>query len=270
MRSWIRAAVATVVTAVVVYIPFYIAASAFAEQQGQLVKIPNSSAWHALTTSGVGSFFKALAIHHDGGLNGTMRFFTLNGSRPADWDSVAFVLQFFTHHTFATGSLSLVTALAFIVLFGGITWLGLAAPRRPRVAQLLWLTVVAFLLSNKVFSPQCVLWLIPLYALARPRWWPFLVWQLSEFMLLIFRYLHFANLDNANKGVPRAWFVGSVCVRDLILLGLCALVIRDIWHPEHDVVRRTTGRDDPVGGVLEDAPDVIAGTDARRPVAVPV
>jgi hypothetical protein len=89
-------------------------------------------------------------------------------------------------------------------------------------------------------------------------------------MLLIFRYLHFANLDNANKGVPRAWFVGSVCVRDLILLGLCSLVIRDIWHPEHDVVRRTTGRDDPVGGVLEDAPDVIAGADARRPVAVPV
>lgn len=270
LRAWLRTAVATVVTAIVVYIPFYIAASAFSEQQGRLVKIPGSSAWHALTTSGVGPFFSALAFHHDGGLNGTLRFFQLNASRPADWDSIAFVLQFFTHRTFATGTLSLVTALVFIVLLGGITWLALAAPRRPRVAQLLWLTVIAFLLSNKVFSPQYVLWLIPLYALARPRWWPFLVWQFSEFMLLIFRYLHFVNLDNPNKGVPRAWFVGSVCVRDLILLGLCALVIRDIWHPEHDVVRRTTGRDDPAGGVLEDAPDVVVGASVSRPAPLPV
>ena len=46
--------------------------------------------------------------------------------------------------------------------------LALTAPRRPRLAQLAFLIVAAFILTNKVYSPQFVIWLIPLLALARP------------------------------------------------------------------------------------------------------
>ena len=269
LRAWVRTTAAAVVTALLVYVPFYVTAASFALRQGQLVKVPHSSAWYALTNGSLGNALSALAFHHDGGINGTLRFFQLNTQRPADWDSLAFALQFFTGHTFDTGALGLATSAIFIVLFGAITWLGLSAPHRPRLAQLAFLTIVAFLLSNKVFSPQYVLWLIPLYALARPRWWPFLVWQLSEFLLLVFRYLHFVNLDNSNKGAPRAWFVGSVCIRDLVLVGLAALIVRDIWWPQHDVVRRTTGADDPLGGVLDGAPDVVGGRSVRAPAPLP-
>jgi hypothetical protein len=39
------------------------------------------------------------------------------------------------------------------------------------------------------------------------------------------------------------------------MLGLiCVLVIREIWHPELDIVR-ADGSDDPAGGVLDGAPD---------------
>ncbi|MER2137033.1 MAG: glycosyltransferase 87 family protein, partial [Arthrobacter sp.] len=58
----------------------------------------------------------------------------------------------------------------------GIALLALAAPRRPRLAQLVFLIVAAFILTNKVYSPQFVLWLVPLLALARPRWRDFLIW----------------------------------------------------------------------------------------------
>ncbi|GAA4953097.1 hypothetical protein GCM10023238_19320 [Streptomyces heliomycini] len=59
----------------------------------------------------------------------------------------------------------------------GVAALALTAPRRPRFAQLAFLIVAAFILTNKVYSPQYVLWLVPLAALARPKWRDFLVWQ---------------------------------------------------------------------------------------------
>jgi uncharacterized membrane protein len=254
LRSWVRAAVAAVVTAFLVYLPVYLAAPIFvAGTDGSFTKVPDSSAWHQLTSGQFSGFLHALAPHHGGGLNGTWRFFQLNADRTADWDSIPFVLQHFTHHVFGTGALTAATGAGFLLLFAGITWLGISAPRRPRVGQLAFLTVVAFLLTNKVFSPQYVLWLIPLYVLARPRWWPFLVWQASEFVLLILRYSHFVNLQYPTRGVPESWFVGAVCARDLILILLCALIVRDIWQPERDVIRATTGRDDPAGGVLDEA-----------------
>src|SRR5205085_1016810 len=61
-------------------------------------------------------------------------------------------------------------ALLLIAALGVVVWLGLAAPVRPRLAQLAFLCVLAFLLTTKVWSPQYSLWLVPLLALARPRW----------------------------------------------------------------------------------------------------
>ena len=61
-----------------------------------------------------------------------------------------------------------------------IAVLALVADRRPRLPQLVFLVVAAFLLTNKVYSPQYVLWLLPLVVLARPRWRDFLIWQAGE------------------------------------------------------------------------------------------
>ena len=58
--------------------------------------------------------------------------------------------------------------------------LGLRAPETPRLAQLGFLIVAGFLLVNKVYSPQYVLWLLPLAVLARPRWRDLLIWQAGE------------------------------------------------------------------------------------------
>ena len=52
-----------------------------------------------------------------------------------------------------------------------------AAPRPPRLAQLAFLVVAAFLLVNKVWSPQYSLWLVPLAVLALPRWRLLLAWM---------------------------------------------------------------------------------------------
>ena len=82
---------------------------------------------------------------------------------------------------------------------------GLALPpRRPRFAQLAFLVVAAFILTNKVYSPQYVLWLIPLAALARPRWRDFLMWQACEVMyfLGIWQYLAYTGSGDKHQGLP--------------------------------------------------------------------
>ncbi|WP_101851244.1 glycosyltransferase family 87 protein [Kocuria flava] len=47
--------------------------------------------------------------------------------------------------------------------------LGLRAHAEPSLEQLAFLVLAAFVLTNKVYSPQFLLWLVPLLVLARPR-----------------------------------------------------------------------------------------------------
>jgi uncharacterized membrane protein len=122
------------------------------------------------------------------------------------------------------------------------------------VAQLAFLLVAGFLLLNKVWSPQYSLWLLPLAVLARPKWRSLLLWQATEALLWVPRMLWYLGTDN--RGVEIEWFFLAVAVRDIAVLVLMALVIRDVLHPDGDVVRTSwPGVDDPAGGPLEHAPD---------------
>ena len=99
-------------------------------------------------------------------------------------------------------------------------WLTLAAPVRPRVAQLAFLLVAGFLLLNKVWSPQYSLWLLPLAVLARPRWRSLLLWQATEALVWVLTMLYYLGTDNRGIGVE--WFFLGVIVRDLAVLVLMA------------------------------------------------
>lgn len=183
------------------------------------------------------------------------RFWSLNRSRGADWDSLWLALEHLRHGatldpagsapTLLNGAVAAGTALVGL----GVLALALLAPRRPRLASLAFLTVAGFLLVNKVDSPQYVLWLVPLAVLARPRWGAFLAWQATEALLLLERFYFFVGQDKPGQGLDYSWFLTSVLLRDAALLALMGLVVRECWRPEYDVVRRG-GVDDPAGGVL--------------------
>ncbi len=147
--------------------------------------------------------------------------------------------------------------VAAVLLFAGVGVIVLTAPRRPRVPQVAFLIVVSFLLANKVDSPQYSLWLLPLAVLAYPRWRPLLAWQLVEIYEVVMRYLWFVYQDSSaygKTGVGEGWFVSAVVLRQLALIVLSALIIREIYRPQLDLVRRS-GMDDPAGGVLDGVPD---------------
>jgi len=158
-----------------------------------------------------------------------------------------------------------VTAGCLVLLAVGAAALTLRAPVRPRVGQLAFLLVAGFLLVNKVWSPQYSLWLLPLAVLARPRWRSILLWQATEALLWVPRMLWY--LGTANKGVGIDWFFYAVGLRDVAVVGLMALVVRDVLRPDRDVVRTSwPGTDDPAGGVLDRADDVVVLGGVSRPV----
>ena len=193
---------------------------------------------------------------------GWREFFRLNAQRGMDPDSLYNVVSYFTGWAGFDGPLqpgqtptwlNVVTGGLFLICCAGIAYVGLTAPTRPRLAQLCFLVVAAFLITNKVWSPQYSLWLVPLAVLAIPRWRLLLGWMLIDALVWAPRMFYYLGVDH--KGLPQDWFLGFVVVRDLAVAGLCVLVIREIYRPKLDKVR-LSGDDDPAGGVLGGARDV--------------
>ena len=73
--------------------------------------------------------------------------------------------------------------------------------------------------------------------------------------------------------LPEQYFTTTVVFRDLAVVALCVLIVRQIYRPVDDLVR-SSGDDDPAGGVLDGAPDSypawVPASLRPRPVAVPI
>jgi uncharacterized membrane protein len=270
LRAFWRAAVPALLVPVLVTAPVYLASPSFASVDGTQVRVAGPPL-ERFGSDGLAALAPRTQLP-DGtvGVNAAYRFVELNRTRPADWDSLWYLVTQVRGATLdgvvpageAPSRLNLAAAACLLVALAGVVLLAVRAPRRPRLPQLLFLVVVAFLVTSKVWSPQFSLWLVPLLALARPRWRSFLLWQATEAVLLLLRYWFFVHTDDAGRGVRPEWFLGAVVVRDAVLLGIAALVVRDVLQPERDVVR-DGGVDDPAGGVLDGADD------RSRPVPVP-
>jgi uncharacterized membrane protein len=195
--------------------------------------------------------------------SGWARFYALNDTRPADWGSIWYFFE--TERWPFVGALGIgsLDAFSLVIFAAGCVLIGvliLAAPRRPRLPQAYFLVLAVFLLANKVWSPQYVIWLVPLVVLARPRLWSYLLWQAAEvgYFFAIWAYLITVSgippVPPTDGGIgPGLYFVALLARFGTVAL-LCGLVVADILRPETDVVR-AAGEDDPAGGLLAGAPD---------------
>ncbi|MGH3635726.1 glycosyltransferase family 87 protein [Mycobacterium sp.] len=193
---------------------------------------------------------------------GWSEFFRLNTRRGDDMDSIYNVVKSFTGWpgfdpklgTWQPPTvLNLVAAVLFVLSCGAIAYVALTAPQRPRVGQLAFLVVAAFLLTNKVWSPQFSLWLVPLAVLALPHRRVLLAWMTIDALVWVPRMYYLYG--ESNRGLPEQWFTAAVLVRDIAVVVLCALVVRQIYRPGEDLVRWGGRVDDPVGGVFDRAGD---------------
>ncbi|MEW2382465.1 glycosyltransferase 87 family protein [Micromonospora sp. NPDC047707] len=195
------------------------------------------------------------------------RFLELNTERPIDWGTLWYIGRYLDGKVGRGGGLgpfewlnanvpvlnNLSYAL-FILACVGVAVLVLVAPRRPRLAQLAFLVVAAFLIFSKVWSQQFVLWLLPLAVLARPKWGAFLAWQLAEVAYFAAFYGELLGTSTGRPVFPEGVFVLAATLRLTTVVILCALIVREILRPELDAVRGTYV-DDPDGGVVDGTPD---------------
>ncbi|MEV0300634.1 glycosyltransferase family 87 protein [Streptomyces prasinus] len=198
--------------------------------------------------------------------DGWSKFYTFSQERGVDFGSFWLIIAQNSSDPLSTETVNTLATLLMLLCCAGIAALGLAAPRRPRFTQLAFLVVAAFILTNKVYSPQYVLWLVPLAALARPKWRDFLIWQACEvaYFLGIWMYLAYTTSGDAHKGLPADGYHWAIALHLLGTLYLCVMIVRDILMPDRDPVRRA-GDDDPSGGVLDRAEDTFTLGPAARP-----
>lgn len=196
--------------------------------------------------------------------SGWATFWTYNWNKKIDYGSLWLILSQNGVINWSVPVLNVVILLLTALCALGVVWLALGAARRPRLAQLAFLMVAAFVLTSKAYSPQYVLWLVPLAVLARPRWRDFLVWQACEVLYFLAIWYYFAYTTSPHqKGLPLDWYHAAIVVHILGLLYLCVMVIRDVLMPEYDVVR-WDGSDDPSGGPLDWADDNYAAVPAEE------
>ncbi|MEH0649083.1 glycosyltransferase 87 family protein [Streptomyces scabiei] len=226
--------------------------------------------WRAFVTALLGAVGAWLAVNLPVMLlapDGWAKFYRFSQERGVDFGSFFLVISQRLNIQITAETANAYAMVSMVLVCAGIAVLALTAPRRPRFAQLAFLIVAAFILTNKVYSPQYVLWLVPLAALARPRWRDFLIWQACEaaYFLGIWMYLAYTTSGDAHKGLPAEGYHLAIMAHLLGTLYLCAIVVRDILMPDRDPVRRA-GDDDPSGGVLDGAEDVhVYGAAARPP-----
>jgi uncharacterized membrane protein len=160
--------------------------------------------------------------------NSWANFFRFNTRRGVDWDSLWFIACQ-RLHAGCSLSVRLVNELSLLVFLAvsiGLWW-GRRA-RRPNFPR--WTfgfpLIVVFLLTNKVYSPQYSLWLLPWFALSLPSLPLFLAFEATDVFVFITRFSWFGRHAGLG-GASLHTFQLALALRAAVLLAcLVAWVLR--------------------------------------------
>ena len=175
-------------------------------------------------------------------------FWHFNSTRPADFGSPWFAMRLLGLDV-PISAMNAVYLGWMLVACVGVLILALRAPVAPSVESLGLLLVTAFVVMNKVNSPQYVLWLMPLIALATARWRLLALWCAAElfYYLVVWQFLAYD-----------AWWIEPLYL--VALAGRLAAEVAVAWSVLKDVLRQA-----PDGAVAPDAPH-----DVDLPLRTPV
>ncbi|HXJ65542.1 MAG TPA: glycosyltransferase 87 family protein [Actinomycetota bacterium] len=164
------------------------------------------------------------------GFHGWWEFFRFNATRQADFDSLWYIGCHMAGGSdcVPTSVVNLSALVAFAVLTG-VVW---AIRRRRQPSFPTWTVafpaVVLFLATNKVYSPQYGLWLLPLFALALPDLgrlraiWLFVAFEITDVAVFVTRFTWFNVVQYGGGGAPFWAFETAVLARMAVLI-LCLI-----------------------------------------------
>ena len=156
-------------------------------------------------------------------------FFTFNEQRGADLGSFWYALSLMGVSVNNPATWALWSRSVMILGYLGLALLIYLAKRPPTAIQIAYLAVAIMLVGNLVYSPQYVLWILPLVVLARPRAVDFWVFTMSELFYFVLIWLYLKGND-LSLGFPSApWmYIFSIVTRIAATVFVMTRVARDM------------------------------------------
>jgi len=159
-------------------------------------------------------------------------FFSFNAGRTPDFDSVWYIA---CRHVAATcisiDNVNFLALAGFLLsAFIAIYVKGRRDPSFPRWATGVPL-LICFLLTNKVYSPQYSLWLLPWFALTMPRLGRFISFEVADVAVFVTRFWFFGTYTGVMEFPQQWWFELAIGIRIAILVWCLVGWVRDEIPP---------------------------------------
>ena len=148
-------------------------------------------------------------------------FFRFNSARLPDFDSLWYMTCSRFHACPSTRAVNLWSFALFLMLMAGV-W-ALKARRHPGFPRwtLGYPILVVFLLTNKVYSPQYGLWLLPWFVLALPNFWAWVAFEIADTFVFVTRFHWFATYPAQGPAWMRfelaIWLRAFILVATLVI-----------------------------------------------------
>lgn len=157
---------------------------------------------------------------------GWWRFYKLNLERGADWGSIWLALQQlgvnFTNLNYLSILLLLIALTSFAILLFELR-------STPSLTSVAFFVLASVMLASKVYSPQYVLWLTPLAAIAltnKKDLHAFWIWQAVETIYHVAIWQHIALVTDAHFGLASTPFAVLTLLRIAGTIYLMAVLAR--------------------------------------------
>jgi uncharacterized membrane protein len=144
---------------------------------------------------------------------GWWRFYKLNLERGPDWGSFWLALQ---QLGVSLNNLNYLSILLLLIALTTIAVLLFELKYTPTLASVSFFVLASVMLASKVYSPQYVLWLTPLAAIAltnKKDLHAFWLWQATELIYHVAIWQHIASVTGAKFGLSAVPFAVLTLVR---------------------------------------------------------
>ena len=159
---------------------------------------------------------------------GWWHFYKLNLDRGSDWGSLWYSLSLLGVHI---KFLNYLTIMALLLVFVAMVVFLLEIEHLPTLAEVSFILLAATLCVGKVYSPQYVLWLVPLAVIAirdKGQLFAFWLWQAGEVIYHVAIWQHLALVSGSHFGLPEFGYALASLARIATSIYLISVLVRAV------------------------------------------